>query len=84
MVVSNKALSYQIGASNAGTYGLPYGANVIFPEVLLLTAVEDAIQRGHQGNMADRDKVQRELESVIEGSDYEGLGVERPGQHPPS
>jgi hypothetical protein len=74
MVASNKALTNQIGASSSGTYGAPYGANVVFPKALLLTAVEEAIQMGHQSSMADRDKVQGEIESVIQGSDYEGLG----------
>ncbi|MGO8791541.1 MAG: hypothetical protein ACLQVL_29700 [Terriglobia bacterium] len=74
MVASNKALTSQIGASNMGTYGAPYGANVVFPKVLLLTAVEEAIQTGHQSRLAERDKVQGEIESVMQSSDYEGLG----------
>lgn len=74
MVASNKALSYEVGASDVQGYGAPHGANVVFPKVLLLTAVEEAIRKGHQTSMADREKVQRELESVIESSDYEGLG----------
>lgn len=74
MVASNKALTNQIGASSAGTYGTPYGANVVFPKALLLTAVEEAIEKGHQGNLVDRDQAQNEIESVIQGSDYEGLG----------
>lgn len=74
VVASNKALTSQIGASSAGTYGTPYGANVVFPKALLLTAVEEAIAKGHQGNLGDRDKVQNEIESVIQGNDYEGLG----------
>jgi len=74
MVASNKALTSQIGASSSGTYGTPYGANVVFPKALLLTAVEEAIQKGHQGNLADHDKAEAEIESVIQGSDYEGLG----------
>ena len=76
MIASNKALSYQIGASDVKGYGVPYGANVVFPKVLLLTAVEEAIRKGHQSSMADREKVQRELEAVIQSSDYEGLGWE--------
>jgi len=74
MVASNKALTDRIGASSAGTYGAPFGANVVFPKALLLTAVEEAIQKGHQGNLGDRDKAEAEIESVIQGSDYEGLG----------
>lgn len=74
MVASNKALTSQIGASSVGAYGSPYGANVVFPKALLLAAVEEAIEKGHQGNLGDRDKAQNEIESVIQGSDYEGLG----------
>jgi hypothetical protein len=74
MVASNKALTYRIGASSAGAYGAPFGANVVFPKALLLTAVEEAIQKGHQSSMVDRNRLQREIESIVQGSDYEGLG----------
>jgi hypothetical protein len=74
MIASNKALTYRIGASSAGTYGPGFGANVVFPKALLLTAVEDAIRKGRQGSMADRKKLQAEIESIMQGSDYEGLG----------
>jgi len=74
MVASNKALTYRIGASNASAYGTGFGANVVFPKALLLTAVEEAIRKGRQSSMADRAKLQKEMESVVQGSDYEGLG----------
>jgi hypothetical protein len=74
MVASNKALTHRIGASSAGTYGPGFGANVVFPKALLLAAVEEAIQKGRQSSMADRSKLQREIEAIVEGSDYEGLG----------
>jgi len=74
MVASNKALTSQISASSVGSYGALYGANVVFPKALLLTAVEEAIQTGRQSSLADRDKVRLEIESVIQNSDYEGLG----------
>jgi hypothetical protein len=74
MVASNKALTHRIGASTAGTYGPGFGANVVFPKALLLAAVEEAIQKGRQNSMADRNKLQREIEAIVEGSDYEGLG----------
>ena len=76
MIASNKALTYRIGASDARGFGSPYGANVVFPKALLLAAVEDAIHRGHQSSLADRDKLQREIEAVIQASDYEGLGLD--------
>jgi hypothetical protein len=74
MVASNKALSNLIGASSARDYGPEYGANVVFPKQLMLTAVVDAMRSGRTGNMADRAKVEAELESAVAGSNYEGLG----------
>ena len=40
----------------------------------MITAVVDALRRGRAANMADRSKVEAELESAIAGSNYEGLG----------
>jgi hypothetical protein len=74
VVASNKALTSLIGASSASDYGPAYGANVVFPKQLMLTAVADALRRGRAANMADRAKVEAELESAMEGSNYEGLG----------
>ena len=74
VVASNKALTSQIGASSDTGYGPAYGANVVFPKQLMLMAVEEALRSGRTGNMADRNKVEAELEKAIEGSNYEGLG----------
>src|SRR5208337_4000657 len=74
VVASNKALTNLIGASSASDYGPAYGANVVFPKQLMLTAVAEALRRGRTANMADRAKVEAELESAMEGSNYEGLG----------
>ena len=74
VVASNKALTSLIGASSASDYGPAYGANVVFPKQLMLTAVVDALRRGRTANLADRAKVEGELESALEGSNYEGLG----------
>jgi hypothetical protein len=74
VVASNKALTSLIGASSDTNYGLPYGANVVFPKQLMLTAVADALRGGRTANMADRGKVEAELESAMAGSNYEGLG----------
>lgn len=74
MVASNKALTNLIGASSATGYGPAYGANVVFPKQLMLMAVEEALRSGHTANMADRSKVEAELQSALEGSNYEGLG----------
>lgn len=74
VVASNKALTSLIGASSASDYGPAYGANVVFPKQLMITAVAEALRRGRTANMADRAKVEAELESALEGSNYEGLG----------
>jgi hypothetical protein len=74
VVASNKALTSLIGASSASDFGPAYGANVVFPKQLMLTAVADALRGGRTANMADRSKVEAELESAMEGSNYEGLG----------
>ena len=74
VVASNKALTSLIGASSASDFGPAYGANVVFPKQLMLTAVADALRGGRSANMADRSKVEAELQSAMEGSNYEGLG----------
>ncbi len=74
VVASNKALTSLIGASSASDFGPSYGANVVFPKQLMLTAVVDALRGGRTANMADRAKVEAELESAMQGSNYEGLG----------
>jgi len=74
VVASNKALTNMIGASSDANYGPGYGANVVFPKQLMLQAVADALRGGRTANMADRSKVEAELESAMEGSNYEGLG----------
>jgi hypothetical protein len=74
VVASNKALTSQIGASSDSNYGPAYGANVVFPKQLMLQAVADALRGGRTANMADRAKIEAELESAMAGSNYEGLG----------
>ena len=74
VVASNKALTSLIGASSASDYGPEYGANVVFPKQLMIATVADALRQGRTANMADRAKVEAELESTLEGSNYEGLG----------
>lgn len=74
VVASNKALTNMIGASSANGFGPAYGANVVFPKQLMLQAVAEAMRAGRTENMADRSKIESELESAMEGSNYEGLG----------
>ena len=74
VVASNKALTSLIGASSDTNYGSAFGANVVFPKQLMLMAVVEALRNGRTANMADRGKVEAELESAMQGSNYEGLG----------
>jgi hypothetical protein len=74
IVASTKALTSMIGASSATGYGPEYGANVVFPKQLMLMAIADALRSGRSANMADRDKIEAELESAMAGNNYEGLG----------
>ena len=74
VVASNKALTNLIGASSAAGYGPAYGANVVFPKQLMIAAVASALRAGRSANMADRAKVETELEQMLEGGNYEGLG----------
>ncbi|MGA8090261.1 MAG: hypothetical protein WCA10_23515 [Terracidiphilus sp.] len=74
VVASNKALTSLIGASSAAGYGTAYGANVVFPKQLMLTAVEEALRSGRTANMADRAMVETELQNALEGNNFEGLG----------
>ncbi len=45
---------------------------MVFPKQLLISVVENAIREGR--NLVDRAKVQAELESVLQSSNFEGLG----------
>ena len=74
VIASNKALTSQIGASSASDFGPPFGANVVFPKQLMINAVANALRQGRSANLADRAKIEAELESMLEGSNYEGLG----------
>ncbi len=74
IVSSNKALTRLIGASSAPKYGSAFGANVVFPKQLLINAVETAVQEGRKGSLSDRGKAQDEIENILQGSNYEGLG----------
>ncbi len=45
-ISSNKALTSRIGASSVSAFGPSYGANVIFPKQLLISAVVHAASQG--------------------------------------
>ena len=74
IVASNKALTNLIGASSAPSYGPAFGANAVLPKQLLIEAVREAIQKGEKHNLASRANAQAQLEAMLEGSNYEGLG----------
>jgi hypothetical protein len=74
LIASNKALTSKIGASSMSGFGPPYGANVVFPKQLMIDAVIGAVRNNRSANLADRNKVEEELESTLAGSNYEGLG----------
>ncbi|HVN19808.1 MAG TPA: hypothetical protein VMU05_13570 [Dongiaceae bacterium] len=74
VIASNKALTSLIGASSASGYGPSYGANVVFPKQLMVAAVINALHAGRTGNLADRARVETELQAMLEAGNYEGLG----------
>jgi hypothetical protein len=54
--------------------GVQYGANVVFPKQLMVAAVINVLRAGHTGNLADRTRVEMELQAPLEAGNYEGLG----------
>jgi hypothetical protein len=74
VVSSNKALTSMVGASHVSGYGPDFGANVIFPKQLLINTVYRMNQEGRRGNIADRAKMESELERILTSNNYEGLG----------
>ncbi len=71
-IATNKSFS-TIGACSERDFGPPYGANVILPKQLLLEAVKDVVAKNQGLGVADRENVQRRLESVL-AEGYEGVG----------
>lgn len=74
IVASNKALTDLIGASSARGYGWPHGANVVLPKTLMINAVVKAIRYGQKRAFSDPQKAEAQLEAMLDGSNYEGLG----------
>jgi hypothetical protein len=73
-ISSNKALSSRIGASSDASFGPDYGANVIFPKQLLISAVVHAAAEGRAVHSSDRSTVQPEIERILNSENYDGLG----------
>jgi hypothetical protein len=73
-ISSNKALTSRIGASSVSSFGPGYGANVIFPKQLLISAVVNAASKGRAVHSTDRATVQPEIEAILRSDNYDGLG----------
>jgi hypothetical protein len=71
-ICTNKSFA-TMGSSGHRDYGLPYGANLVLPKQLLLDAVKDVIARPAGLGVADRENVQRRLETILQEG-YEGVG----------
>ncbi len=74
VIASNKALTSLIGASSVSEYGSSYGANVVFPKQLMVAAVINALRTGRTASLADRTRIETELQAMLEAGNYEGLG----------
>jgi hypothetical protein len=73
-ISSNKALTNKIGSSRVAGFGPEYGANVIFPKQLLISAVVHAAAEGRAVHSTDRSTVQPEIERILNSESYDGLG----------
>lgn len=71
-VATNKSFA-SMGWSSDGSFGQPYGANVVLPKQLLLEAVSGVVKGKMSQGVADRDNVQRRLEELL-NEGYEGVG----------
>jgi hypothetical protein len=74
LISSNKALTSKIGASTVRDFGPAYGVNVIFPKQLLINAVVHAASEGRAVHSSDRSTLQPEIEAMLNGDNYDGLG----------
>jgi len=74
LISSNKALTSKIGSSSIREFGPAYGANVIFPKQLLISAVIHAAAEGNPVHSTDRASVQPEIEAMLNSNNYDGLG----------
>lgn len=71
-ICTNKSFG-PIGASTLRDFGAPYGANVLLPKQLLLSAVEDIVKKRPKQGVADRDNVLKQLSEIL-NEGYEGVG----------
>ena len=71
-ICTNKSFG-PMGASTLRDFGAPYGANVLLPKQLLLSAVEDIVRKRPRQGVADRDNVLKQLGEIL-NEGYEGVG----------
>jgi len=74
IIASNKALTDLIGSSSSHGYGSSYGANVVLPKQLMINAVVNAIWDRKNREFGNRKKIQAQMEEMLQGVNYEGLG----------
>jgi len=72
VVASNKALTSLIGASSDSNYGRHMAPTVIFPSTDATLWWTRAFAAGAPRTMADRSKVEAELESAMAGATMKG------------
>jgi hypothetical protein len=72
VIATNKSFA-TMGSGSDRDYGMPYGANVVLPKQLLIEAVQQVVRKKVSQGVADRENVQRQLESIL-SEGYEGVG----------
>jgi hypothetical protein len=72
VIATNKSFM-TMGSGGDRDYGLPFGANVVLPKQLLIEAVQQVVRKKNSQGVADRENVQRQLESIL-SEGYEGVG----------
>lgn len=72
VIATNKSFA-AMGSGADRAYGLPFGANVVLPKQLLIEAVQQLVRKKVSQGVADRENVQRQLESIL-NEGYEGVG----------
>ena len=72
VIATNKSFM-TMGSGADRDHGLPFGANVVLPKQLLIEAVQQVVRKKVAQGVADRENVQRQLESIL-SEGYEGVG----------
>ena len=72
VIATNKSFM-SMGSGADRDHGMPFGANVVLPKQLLIEAVQQVVRKKVSQGVADRENVQRQLESIL-SEGYEGVG----------